>query len=253
MIDTVGLKFEIDRHREVPLHSQISQHIEAMIERGELQPGDRIPAEEELAHAFEVSRPTINKAISFLLRKSVLTRERGRGTFVHRSDVQLTLMHELVSLHDAMRRNNINFHTVILEQRIELAPEPIAAQLDLRVGKKVVCLSRLRYVDGEPMLISDSYLPADLFAGLDKQDLQDSSLYDTLEGVFGTRIEKTERRARAVRALDREARLFHVPIGEPLMQLEGIAFSASGAKVEYFKTHIRGDRAVLFATLYRDP
>lgn len=252
MLNKIQLRFEIDRHREVPLYTQISQHLEAMIERGELKPGDRIPAEEELAEAFDVSRPTINKAINFLLRKSVLVRERGRGTYVRRSDVKLTLMHELASLHDAMKRNGTSFHTIILDQRIMLAPATVASELDLKSGKKVVFLSRLRYVEGEPMLISDSYLPADRFPGLEKRELQDGSLYDTLEFAFGNPIEKTERKARAVRALDREARLFHVPIGEPLMQLEGIAFAASGAKVEYFRTLIRGDRAVLFTTLYRD-
>jgi GntR family transcriptional regulator len=90
-----------------------------------------------------------------------------------------------------------------------------------------------------------------LFPDLEKVDLRDCSLYDVLEQKYGIPVVKTERNARAVKALDQDAQLLRIPLGDPLIQLEGIAFSKKDLRVEYFKTIIRGDRGVLCTTLYR--
>jgi GntR family transcriptional regulator len=208
-------------------------------------------SEEVLAARFGVSRPTINKAIAILIRKSILSRERGKGTFVHSGDVRLTLMQELVSFHESMQRENIRFRTVVLEFQRQKADGMFAEKLALKQGARIYYLKRLRYVEEESFIISESYLPQELFHDLEKQDLRDCSLYDVLEQKYGIPVIKTERSARAVKALDKEAQLLRIPHGDPLIQLEGIAFSRHDLRVEYFKTIIRGDRGVLCTTLYR--
>ena len=43
-----------------------------------------------------------------------------------------------------------------------------------------------------------------------------------------------------------------IPIGEPVIQLEGVAFSAKNLRGEYFNIKLRGDKAVLRTTLHRE-
>ena len=242
---------KVDRNRAIPLYYQVSECLEQMIKSGEIRPNEQMLSEEILADRFGVSRPTINKAIAILIKKSMLSREKGKGTFVHSGDVRLTLMQELLSLHESMRRENIRFRTVVLEIQRQKADAALAEKLSLKEGSRICYIKRLRYVEEESLIISESYLPSELFPDLEKVDLRDRSLYDVLEQKYGIPVIKTERSARAVKALDQEARLLRIPLGDPLIQLEGIAFSKKDLRVEYFKTIIRGDRGVLCTTLYR--
>jgi len=246
------LEFQkVDKNKVIPLYYQVSQILEEIIRKGEIKPGERLPSEEVLADEFEVSRPTINKAISLLVRKSLLSQERGKGTFVRGEEVKLTLMQELASFGEAFKRQNIRFHTEVLALRKEEANKDIADRLEKKEGDIVVYLQRLRYVEKEPILLSESYLPYDFFPGLENEDFTKNSLYSLLEKRYNVPVMKTERYVRAVKALDEEAHFFRIPIGEPVIQLEGVAFSTKNLKVEYFNTRLRGDKAVLCTTLYR--
>jgi DNA-binding LacI/PurR family transcriptional regulator len=71
-----------------PLYEQIYRHIISEIETGNLQPGDRVPSEKELAESFSVSRITSKRALQILEQKGMINRARGRGSFVTR-DLQL--------------------------------------------------------------------------------------------------------------------------------------------------------------------
>lgn len=240
-----------DKNKIIPLYYQVSQILEEMITKGGIKPGEKLPPEEILADQFEVSRPTINKAISLLVTKSLVFQERGKGTFVRTREVKLTLMQELASFGEAFKREKIRFHTEVLALRKEEASKDIADRLEIKEGDIVVYLKRLRYVEKEPILLSESYLLPDLFPGVENEDFTKNSLYSLLEKKYKIPVIKTERCVRAIKALDEEAHFFRIPIGEPVIRLEGVAFSTGNLKVEYFNTRLRGDRAVLCTTLYR--
>ena len=59
---------------EGPLHAQIGEVIEQAIESGDLQPGDRLPPERELAQWFGVNRLTLRQALSDLERGRLIRR-----------------------------------------------------------------------------------------------------------------------------------------------------------------------------------
>ncbi len=65
-----------------PLYQQMKAAIIARIEDGTYRPGDRLPAEPEIADQFGVSRMTANKAILALVNEGWLTRKRKIGTLV---------------------------------------------------------------------------------------------------------------------------------------------------------------------------
>lgn len=68
------------------IYEDIVLQIRTMIERGELQPGDRLPPERRLAEMFSVSRNTVREAIKALAEKDVLESRQGAGTFVREAD-----------------------------------------------------------------------------------------------------------------------------------------------------------------------
>ena len=60
----------------------VVRHIENLIVEGVLRPGDRLPAERELAKELDVSRPSLRDAIKVLEERGLLIARRGGGTFV---------------------------------------------------------------------------------------------------------------------------------------------------------------------------
>jgi GntR family transcriptional regulator, transcriptional repressor for pyruvate dehydrogenase complex len=62
--------------------------IEALIRRGELRPGDRMPPERELAELLGVSRPTVREALRALSILGIVRSRHGSGNYLGSLDEQ---------------------------------------------------------------------------------------------------------------------------------------------------------------------
>lgn len=70
----------IKHKRLLTLSEQIAEQIREAIINKDLNPGDKLPAEQELADQFQVSRPTIRDAIKILTAsKLIVTKSGARG------------------------------------------------------------------------------------------------------------------------------------------------------------------------------
>ena len=61
---------------------QVVTHIKKLIERGELKPGDRLPAERHLAARLGVSRPSVRAGLRALTAMGVVQPRHGSGTYI---------------------------------------------------------------------------------------------------------------------------------------------------------------------------
>jgi GntR family transcriptional regulator, transcriptional repressor for pyruvate dehydrogenase complex len=68
------------------LHEQIVAQIQDVIGKGKLKPGDRLPAERELAKLFNVSRHCVREAIRILEQQGIVRSQIGSGTVVIQED-----------------------------------------------------------------------------------------------------------------------------------------------------------------------
>jgi len=66
----------------VSARDRVVGHLRSLIEGGGLRPGDRLPAERELARDMGVSRPSVRTGLRALAAMGVITSRRGAGTFV---------------------------------------------------------------------------------------------------------------------------------------------------------------------------
>lgn len=70
------------------IYNILVNEINKMIQENNLKPGDKIPAEREIAQELSVSRNSVRQAISVLVSKGILVSRQGDGTYV--SDTPLT-------------------------------------------------------------------------------------------------------------------------------------------------------------------
>lgn len=76
------LAFQPDRRHREPLYRQLAGYLLALIEAGQLGPGQKLPATRELAASLGVSRNTVNQAYEALQGAELVTAHVGQGTFV---------------------------------------------------------------------------------------------------------------------------------------------------------------------------
>lgn len=243
---------KINKASSTPLYHQISTSLEKMIEGEKIEPGTKLPSEESLARYFGVNRITLGNAIDLLAKKSLVYKERGKGTFICERKVQLALVREPISFGQALKKAGVDFYTKILELKKIKANPSIAGWLDLKRGSEVIYLKRIRYMHEKPLLLTISHLPYGLFPGLLKEDLDKSSLFSLLSKKYNASVVKAERYMKIVRASEEEAQSLKIPVGDPLLQMEGIAFSSQNRKIEHFNVLVRAERIVFFTTLYED-
>ena len=73
----------VDKFSTLPLYTQVERYLLDYIEQNNLQPGDLVPSENEISAELSISRMTIRQAVNNLVLKGILTRQRGKGTFVN--------------------------------------------------------------------------------------------------------------------------------------------------------------------------
>jgi GntR family transcriptional regulator len=165
----------------IPLYHQLADILMEGIRSGDYPPGSRIPSEPQLAKVYGIGRPTVRQAIDVLVRKHLLLRKRGSGTYVCAPEEEIDLF--------SLAGTTSAFHKKGIAVKIELL-SPIRR---IKVGQKTgnpfaagsaFFLSRLNRVDGSAVLLEEIYLHPVLFNGIQHMDLAGRSLSQVVESRF---------------------------------------------------------------------
>src|SRR5580704_10552348 len=73
---------QLDSDSHVPLYRQLFAYYSALIQKGELARGERLPATRELAGSLGLNRATVAAAYELLEQEGWITGHVGRGSFV---------------------------------------------------------------------------------------------------------------------------------------------------------------------------
>lgn len=239
------LPIQVDRNSPVPLYFQVAQHLEHMIESGELPMGTRLENETDLAGRLGLSRPTMRRAIEYLVGRGLLIRKRGIGTQVVHTKV--TRQVELTSLYDDLAKTGRAPATTVTSFRTEAADEELAATLGIAAGTPVYVFERLRYADAEPLALMRNHVPGHLLR-LTAADLETQGLYNLFRANGVTmRIARQAIGARA--ATPAEARALGEKRGAPLLTMERSAYDEQGRAVEHGHHLYRASRYSFDLTL----
>src|ERR1700675_916818 len=140
------------------LYEQIVQQVEESILKGQLKPGDQLPAERDLAQRFGVSRTAVREAVKTLREKGLVEAYSGRGTFVTNGTSQAIRQ----SLDLMIRINQQEGSANLAELRLVLEPE-IAGPAASRIEEQLLSTMRESVaVMDRNLRDPDAYVEADL-------------------------------------------------------------------------------------------
>jgi GntR family transcriptional regulator len=225
----------------VPLYYQLKTILLEQIRTGQMKPNDRLPAEDELAAIYGVSKATVRQALNELAVAGVLRREQGRGTFVAEPKLAQG-PRELTSFTEEMNSLGFRPTSKVLTQDVIEAEADVAEKLRIEKGTPVVRLKRLRIADGKPMGIQTAYIPLELAPGLAGEDFSEASLYSVLERKYGLLPARAQETYFAVLLEQDEASLLKVAATSPGIAAERVTYLASGRMLELVYSIMRGDR-----------
>ena len=218
----------VDRSSPIPLYFQLAQYLEHAIDSGAMPPDTMLANEIELAGQLGLSRPTVRRAMQYLVEKGLLVRRRGVGTRVVQPRVRRPL--ELTSLHDDLAAGGRSPSTRVLSNSVEPAKPDVAETLALPVGSPVICLVRLRSADGHPIARLTNHLIPDL-PGLTVAALEGHGLYELIRAA-GVVLHAAHQTIGARTATLAEARLLEEVKGAALLTMSRLTFDDRGRAVE---------------------
>ena len=241
----------VDLSSPIPYYLQLIEALKQKIERSDWKPGDQLPSEPDLCVIYRVSRTVVRQALGELELEGLILRRKGKGTFVTEPKIDESLVQKLTGYYQDMVNRGRKIKTKVLHHEIEPANVKVARYLDLEPGTSVFNIERLRFVDGEPIVLVTTYLPFALCPKLANYDLGEHSLYAVLEKEFGLMLSHGRRTIEAVAANEREAELLNVKKYDPMIKLDSVTYLSTGAPIEYYHAIHRGDRSRFEVELVR--
>ncbi len=224
----------------VPLYHQLSRVLQKLVQDEALQPGDRFPTEEAIAKCFNVSRPTANKAVQFLIDEGYLSRDKGVGTYVKEKPVvEFTFLLNSLSFAEQFPPD-VPIRNQLIWSKTVPATRKVAATLDLKPGAPTILMRRLRFVYNRPLMVCDSQLSAESFPGITKQKFVRDSLYATLAERYDCPILYSDRYAVAFEVTESEiAKLLKTQPFSPVLMITGVSYTRKNTPVDYLRTFLR--------------
>jgi GntR family transcriptional regulator len=235
----------------LPRYHRIAEALRERIREGEWPAGAPLPNQRRLAREFGVTLMTLRQALELLERDELITRRHGLGTFVAAPsiDYEITKMRRFAG---DLSAQGERVSTRVLEARPTVADRRVSAALGLAMRARVVMVERLRLVDGRPMSLQRSFLPARLGEEVLTSDLAETPLSQVLEFKLGVVVTRAQEAVSAVRLGGREARALGCLPGAAAFESERVSFDAAGQPVVFDRVFIPGDRFRITRELHYD-
>jgi len=213
-----------------PLYLQVRDVLATRIASQEWKPSSVIPNEGDLAREFGVSSGTMRKALDLLESERLLTRRQGRGTFVNdQASADLSTRYTRIwGLKGERITGDVAFSRI--EERE--ANEAEGLRLRLKPSERVQHLQRVLTYQGEPFLVEDIALPAQLFPGLaERKDTPPRIV--SLAQEFGILLGRCEERVYVGTAAADVAQHLKLAPEAPVLVLDRLIYHLDGRPVEW--------------------
>ncbi|MDU4326492.1 GntR family transcriptional regulator [uncultured Clostridium sp.] len=233
----------IDKNSPIPVYYQLKNDFIKKIASGVWKAGECISSERELCEIYDVSRMTIRQAIGELVQEGILTRKKGKGTFVCEQKVN---QKDMMSFTEMIKQSGRSLETKVVEFEIIDTPEDIQ---DVFILDRLYKISRKRIVDNECIAVETVYIPVDYCGHLNKEMLE-GSLYKVLEG-FGYIITNSNSSIVAVNVDDEIRKILECEIDTPILKVVSKTFTNTDKLLFLEEAFYKSDKFTLQVNISR--
>ncbi|NRA06938.1 MAG: GntR family transcriptional regulator [Myxococcales bacterium] len=230
----------------LPLYHQLAERLLGRIRSGAYPSGSRIPSEPELARTFGIGRPTVRQATDLLVRRRVVERKRGSGTFVREASERVDLL-SLAGTMASFEKGGLAVRTTLVERphRVAVVDDPENPFSD-RDAIRLARISRLKEV---PVLLEEIYIDPDCFPGIEQISLAGRSLSQWVESHYHMRPQSADQTFRVAQAGSKRAALLGLSQRQPILEVKRTLHFKNARSAIYAELYCRTDQLVFSQTL----
>ena len=199
----------------VPLYRQLAERLSDDIAAGRYAVDERIPSEPVLAEQYGIGRPTVRQATDQLVRRGMLERRRGSGTYVRENRKPIDLF-SLAGTSAALRDSQCEAQLEVLAGPL-LETDPGQAGLPSR---RWIRIDRRALAQQKPILFEVLRFDAEVFAGLERRYQPGQSLSALVREAYFREPTEAEQTFTVVTADCDVAEQLAVPAAEPLLRVD---------------------------------
>ncbi|MCE6991991.1 GntR family transcriptional regulator [Dyadobacter sp. CY323] len=233
-----------------PKFQSISDTVIEKIKSGELQPGDKIPSENELIKNYNVSNTTARKSLLEIENKGWAKRIKGKGTFVLNRTVDHHLIRTLGSIyatrrgfHESLLAEGFEPHNLVLEKTV--LEDGISSQIGGKhfiIDGPVLKIHQLRYADDEIIKDEIKYISLRLCPKINRMPTE-ISYFKVYEDTYHLRIDEVKQTLGVeIMDPDSETNNFELNQSTPMFILDSAVICKDEKVVEIERSYYRGDK-----------
>jgi len=230
----IGESLELRREDPRALHEQLSAHLRAEF-LSAYPAGHRIPTEEAICQAYNLSRVTVRRAIQTLVDQGLLIRRQGKGTFLARPRPRITYqIDRLGPFMDAFSSSGEKVTARLVGFQWEDEKQVPAC---FAPAKSVLIYERVYETEGNPHGCLQIALPAHLGERVSRADAASKGIYKILRGL-GVQPHRASFNISSELPSQTLAMRLGVSLTTPLLSLERISFDERGVALERTVHHL---------------
>jgi GntR family transcriptional regulator len=241
------------------LWQSVADNLRDEISSGRLKPGDPVPTEDALREEWDLSRTTIRRALMQLIAEGLITEGRGRQgrQVADRRPLLFDAVRSESRAHLAERRGlgtdayvtsaHEQGHSAGQDLRVAVEDDPgMAMRLGRPAGESVIVRRRVRYLDGRPNDLNDTFYPWDIAHGTLIEQPADVAIgtIALMEEMGYVQVRYTDEVEARMPSPD-ETRELRMPAGVPLLIQIRTGYTAE-RPVKVTVTRWRADRVRIF-------
>ncbi|MBS4536647.1 GntR family transcriptional regulator [Clostridium sp. D2Q-14] len=242
----------INRDASKPIYLQVADYLRNNIYAEEWGKGEKIPSENQIMLDLDVSRGTVKKAVSLIVEEGLLQQIQGKGTYVTEGNISYPLGKGLLSFAESLESQQLAYETKVITSELRKATKEIASKLGLTLGDEYLYLKRIRYVEGEKVMLIENRLNSKLCPGIEQNDFNHESLFKAIERASGRKIAYSESRYAARVVGEKRAKVLEVPEDSPVLHLEQLVYLENDTPIEFGNVWLKANKYYLGTILQRE-
>jgi GntR family transcriptional regulator len=228
------------------LYFQLANVFRRRIDDGHWPVDAQIPTLEELMADFGAARATVRQALSILEHEGLVSRHRGRGTFVLKRPAKTSL-----------QPIDTNWFSLIGSKadKRELLDSKLSDEMPSPSHEGGVLAPRYQYFVrrywklGKPYVVRFGYMDSRLWAKLSPDQIEKAPMVSLLAKISDVPIDRCEQTITISSADFEIAKMLAVPLNAPIAIVERSVFDRRGVLVFENRGYYRGDLVKINMTL----
>lgn len=229
----------VERGSGIAVWRQISESLAADIRRKLYSPGEKLPAESDMAQRYAVNRHTIRRAMAELEQQGLVRIEQGRGTFVQEHAIAYAIG-KRTRFSENLQRQGLPAHGELLGRQT-LRNAEAAGHLGLARNAELLRIRTLRRSGKRAISLAEHYLDAQRFSGFAEHFETLNSMSRAYEQYGVSDYTRKWSRITATLPDPETARLLGQPKTRPVLQVEALNVDSRGKPLQYGITRFGAD------------